>query len=119
MSRDFTKEECMELVEMTKAVNAKRWEVQITSQNTAQIPGNAQRYVAQLEATARLLEQARDYFATSKLRECGFPDGRGQVDLATGKITPLNDGPQTNPKAPGKPRRARASDLHTNALPQA
>ena len=90
--RNFTPSEVLELQEMQRAVNAKKFESAHIKGNTALIP-NGQRVSEEVEAVARLLDQVKNNYVSSKLLECGFKqDEKCSINLSTGEIV-LNDTP--------------------------
>lgn len=86
--RSFTPEECMELQELNRIANARQYEAAQVKGNTALIP-RGQEVAAELEAIARLLDNARNMWIGQKLIECGYPPGaKVSINLSTGQITP-------------------------------
>jgi hypothetical protein len=84
--RNFTPAELLELQEMIRIANARRFEAAQIKANTALVP-NGQMVADQTEAIARLLENVKNQYVSSKLQECGYPQGtRCDINMTTGEI---------------------------------
>ncbi len=84
--RNLTPEETNALKEMVRAVNARQWEAAQIKGNTALVP-RGQEIVAELEAIARLLENAKNHWISQVLVECGYePDTKCSLNLSTGEV---------------------------------
>jgi hypothetical protein len=94
-TRNFTPEEVLELQEMHRLTTARQFEAAQVKANTALIP-RGQEVAGELEAIARLLENAKHLWVTQKLAECGFPPGaKCSINLTTGEITETPETPTT------------------------
>ena len=90
--RNFTPQETLELQEMQRAVNAKKFEAAQIKGNTALVP-NGQRVAEESDAVARLLENVKNQYVSQKLVECGYPnDTKCSINLTDGTIV-VNDTP--------------------------
>ena len=91
---DFTPTEVMELQEMQRLVNSRKFEAAQIKGNTALVP-KGQEVADQLEAIARLLENVKNGWVSGKLAEHGYPkDAICNINLTNGKITltvPINE----------------------------
>ena len=86
--RNLTPVEMMELQEMIRLSNSKRFEATQIKGNTALIP-RGQEVAAEAEAVARLLENAKNQFVSQLLVQCGYPAGtKCSLNLTTGEIVP-------------------------------
>lgn len=85
--RNFTPEETLQLQEMQRAFNARKFELEQIKLNTALIP-RGQEIVKELEAILSVLENAKNYWVMKTFENCGYPNGtKCAVNLMTGKIT--------------------------------
>ena len=86
MKRNLTPEETLQLQEMIKLINARKFEAEQIKNNTALVP-DGQKVAEQIEAIARLLDNVRNQYVSQKLVECGY--GAGQkcnINLGSGEI---------------------------------
>lgn len=85
--RNFTPQEAMELQEMNRIVNAKKWEADLIKNNTALVP-SGQEVAETFMAIARLCENEKNRWVASKLTQCGYENGaKVNINLITGQIT--------------------------------
>lgn len=85
--RDLLPQEVLELQEMTRMTNARRFEATLVKGNSALVP-RGQDVAAELEALARLLDNTKNQWVGAKLVECGYPaNTRCDINLTTGAIT--------------------------------
>lgn len=90
-NRNLTPEEAQEGIEITRTINARRWEVAQIRGNTALVP-NGQALADQLEAVVALLDDVWKQWIYRKLEACGYPNGtKCSVNLSTGEITTQNE----------------------------
>lgn len=84
--RNFTPQETMELQEMMRVCNARRFEAAQIKGNTALVP-RGKEICDEIEAIARLLENTKNYWVSQKLLECGYEaNTKCSVNLSTGEI---------------------------------
>lgn len=84
--RNLTPGEAMELQELSRLVNTRRFEAAHIKGNTALIP-DGQALAIQAEAVANLLENVKNQWVAAKLVECGYPSGsKCAINLTTGEI---------------------------------
>jgi hypothetical protein len=84
--RNFTPEETMEVLEMNRIVNARKFEAAQIAANTALVP-DGQKVAEQTTAIAALLNNAKNLWISQKLVECGFPqDTKCSINLSTGEV---------------------------------
>jgi hypothetical protein len=84
--RSLSPEECLELQEMHRLARHKHFEAAQVKGNTALIP-KGQEVAEQLEAIARLLENAKNMWVAQKLLECGYPEGtKCSINMTTGAV---------------------------------
>ncbi len=96
--RSMTPIEVMELQEMQRLVNGRKFEAAQVKGNTALVP-DGQKLAEQLEAVVRLLENVKNQWVSAKLVECGYPqDAICDINLSTGeiKLKPKVDGPENS-----------------------
>ena len=95
--RDFTPQEVLELNDMQRLVNARKWEAAQIGGNTALIP-RGQEVAKEVDAIARLLDNVKNNWVSHKLLECGYAvDTKCSINLSTGAIIIENE-PADNPK---------------------
>lgn len=83
----FNKKDLAELIELNRLVASEKFKSIQIKGNTAMIP-DGQKVSEQQEAVARLMENVKDNWLSSKLRELGIKEGKPvSIDLNTGKIT--------------------------------
>ena len=93
--RNFTPAECIELEEMLRLINARKFEAGQIRANTALVP-DGQKLADQTDAVARLLENVKNQYVASKLIECGYKSGTiCDVNLRTGEVTVQNGTPNS------------------------
>lgn len=84
--RNLTPEETMELSEMIRMVNARKFEAAQIKGNTALVP-DGQKVAEQSAAIAALLDNAKNLWVSQTLLKCGYaPDTRCSLNLGTGEI---------------------------------
>ena len=84
--RSFTPAETMELQEMQRLVNSRKFEAGIIKGNTALVP-RGQEVAAELEAIARVLENSKNQWVAQKLLDCGYEQNtKCSINLSTGEI---------------------------------
>lgn len=84
--RNFNPTELVELQEMIRLVNGRKWEASQVKLNTAMIP-DGQRVSLQFDAVVMVLEGAKNHYVAQKLLECGYPEGQKcEINLTTGEI---------------------------------
>lgn len=84
--RSLTPEETLELQEMQRLVNGRRFEAAQVKGNTALVP-RGQEIAAELDALARLLENAKNLWVSQKLLSCGYAQNSlCTINLTTGEI---------------------------------
>ncbi len=89
--RGFNPAEILELQEMMRLVNGKKWEVAQVRANTAMVP-DGQRVAVQLDAIVQVLEGAKNAWVGQKLAECGYATGvKCDINFATGEIVSQKD----------------------------
>lgn len=89
--RNFSPDEIVELQEMQRLVNSRRFEAAQVNGNTALIP-DGQKVGEQLDAITRLLENVKNQYVSQKLVECGYgKDEKCNISLTTGEVIPLKD----------------------------
>jgi hypothetical protein len=92
--RNFTPQEVLELQEMHRAVASRFWEAAQLKGNTALVP-RGQEVLAELEALARLGENAKNQWVANKLQDCGYEPGtKCSINLTTGEIVEEHDTPK-------------------------
>lgn len=95
--RNLTQQELTELQEMQRLVNQRKFEAIQIKANTALIP-RGQEVAEELDAIARLLENTKDRWFSSKLIECGYaPGAQIALDLSTGELSSVNTTPLPPP----------------------
>lgn len=91
VKRNLTAEEALELQEMQRLVNSRKFEAAQVSGNTALVP-DGQKVAQQLTAIAALLENAKNIWVAQKLLECGYENGtKCSINLTTGEIVLTNE----------------------------
>lgn len=93
--RNMNAQELLELQEMHRIVAGKILEANIIRGNTARIPKSGcfgarggKQVVAELDAIARILDEAKNSWIADVLAACGYPKGmRCDINLTTGQIT--------------------------------
>ena len=84
---DFTPQEVLELQEMQRLVNTRKFEAAQIKGNTALVP-DGQKCAEQIEAIARLMENVKNGWVSQKLVEHNYPkDAICNINLSNGKIT--------------------------------
>lgn len=82
----FSEKELAELVELNRIVASEKFKSIQIKGNTTMIP-DGQKMAEQQEAVARLMENIKDNWLSSKLRELGCKEGKPvSIDLNTGEI---------------------------------
>lgn len=100
VKRSFTPEETMELQEMQRMVNGHKFVAAQVKGNTALVP-RGKDVAEELEATARLLDNAKNGWVAQKLLECGYPEGtKCSINLSTGEIIVNDNEPPNSTEAP-------------------
>lgn len=85
--RNFRPEEVLELQEMHRIVSARKFEAAQIGGNTSLVP-RGQEIFKEIEAIARLLENAKNHYVSQKLSECGYANGTNvSINLSSGEIT--------------------------------
>lgn len=93
--RNLTPEETIQLQEMLRAVNIRKFEAAQIKGNTALVP-RGQEIAAETEAIAQLLENAKNLWVSQTLIDCGYPaDTKCSINLTTGEVVE-NDVPVNN-----------------------
>ena len=83
----LTDSELLEIRELNRFVGLEHYRANQVKGNTALIP-DGQKYASQLEAVARLMENSKNSWISSKLQECGYEVGTAtSINLADGKIS--------------------------------
>ena len=86
--RNLTAAECVELQEMIRIANAENFKAKQVRGNTALVPRGLE-VAGEVEAMARLLENAKNLFVSQLLKQCGYEDGvRCSLNLSTGEVVP-------------------------------
>ena len=86
--RNLTEQERLELQEMQRVVSAKKFEAAQIKGNTALIP-RGQEIFMEVDAIARLLDNARNGWVSAKLQECGYEENEMcTINLSTGEVLP-------------------------------
>lgn len=84
--RNLTAEECLQLQEMQRLVNGKKYEATSIKGNTALVP-DGQKVAAQAEAIAALLDNEKNRWVAALLTACGYLNGtKCNINLTTGEI---------------------------------
>lgn len=97
--RNLLPAECLELQEMQRMVNARKFEAAQVKGNTALIP-RGQEVAAELDAIARLLDNCTKQWVATKLKECGYQEGeRCNINLSNGEIILTPNEPTISPEA--------------------
>lgn len=85
--RDFNPQEVVELQEMMRLINSRKFEAAQVKANTALVP-RGKEIAEELEAIARLIENIKNQFVSLKLEECGYPNGtKCNINMTSGEIT--------------------------------
>lgn len=83
----FDEKDLRELEELNRIASAEKFKSIQIKGNTAMIP-DGQKVSEQQEAIARLMENVKNNWVSSRLRELGCKEGTPQtIDLKTGEIT--------------------------------
>lgn len=83
---NFTIEEAMELQEMQRMINGRKFEASQIGGNTALVP-RGQEIAKELDAIVRLLENSKNLWISQKLKEHGYQlDEKCSVNLSTGEV---------------------------------
>jgi hypothetical protein len=92
---NFTPEEVVELSEMLRLMNGEKYKAAQVKANTALVP-RGKEVAEELEAIARILENAKNGWMSAKMVEHGYANGESvTVNLTTGEITQFKeDGPK-------------------------
>lgn len=100
--RPFSPAEIIELQELTRLVNGRRWEAAHVRGNTSLVP-DGQKVALQLESIVQVLEGAKNNWVSQKLSECGYSAGtRCDINFSTGEIVPHKVvEPEVKPKENG------------------
>lgn len=86
VKRNFTPQETLELQEMLRICNARRFEAAQIKGNTAIVP-RGKELGEEIEAIARLMENTKNFWVSQKLLECGYEaNTKCSVNLSTGEI---------------------------------
>lgn len=84
--RAFTANEILEIQELHRVASAERFKATQVKGNTAMVP-DGQKLAEQMDAIARLMENFKNNYISSKLAECGYtPSQKVNIDLKTGQI---------------------------------
>lgn len=84
--RSMSPEEILQLKLMSDLVSQRKFEAAQVAGNTALVP-RGQDVAKELEALARLLENAKNIWVSQTLVACGYPQGvKCNINLATGAI---------------------------------
>ena len=85
--RPLTKAELQELLALTNLVSTEKFKAFQISGNTALIP-RGQEVAKEQDAIARLMENVKNSWTSSKLTECGVPKNQAvNINQETGEIT--------------------------------
>lgn len=86
--RSLTPAETMELQEMQRLVNSRKFEAVLIKGNTALVQ-NGQQIAEQYAAIAALLDNTKNQWVSQKLSECGYsPNDKCNINLTTGEVLP-------------------------------
>lgn len=84
--RNLTPQECLQLQEMQRLVNSRKFEAAQVTANTALV-ADGQRVAQQLESIVALLDNAKNQWVAQTLLRCGYPEGaKCNINLSTGEI---------------------------------
>ena len=91
--RNFNPQELLELQELQRLVNARRFEAAQIKANTALVP-RGKEIAEEIEAIARVMENSKNLYVAQKLVECGYESGtKCDINFNTGEVILHKDEP--------------------------
>ena len=86
VKRNFSPAEIVQLQEMQRLVNGRKFEAAQIKSNTALIP-RGKEIGEEIEAIARVLENVKNQYVGDTLLKCGYPSGtRCDINYSTGEV---------------------------------